>query len=285
MALVVTLAACGGATPEPVDPLSYLGPLDTRAEADGVARDVEAAGYTPSRRLDRARFVAMTFARADGHRTFRVVSRRGIVVALDSHDVLGNLGPSGLFELDADTTEDFDGDGEPEAVLRRRYADHDCLDIFDVDDEGALDAFAVPTRMFADRPFPAATGTPCVEGWISGAPGTATPLVALCLHEGLTRRACAPLELVARDGARVLERPSVRVLEERRATLAARIDAARATPDPEEGLALAAEAALLELVEGHAFEEVLASFDRVRVRFVLDADQASRADLVRASLE
>jgi len=86
--IVVLLASCAPSNP-PFDPLDYLAAgVDPAEEADRVALQLGRAGFVVDRRLEGGGAVALAARRRrDGASAVRVVTRRGVVVALDAPDV------------------------------------------------------------------------------------------------------------------------------------------------------------------------------------------------------
>jgi hypothetical protein len=128
--IVLILSACG-ASAEPADPLDRVSfGIDMHDEAREVERATEREGYALDVRLDSRAFVAFDARNSARESRVRVVTSRGLVVAVDA----GPAMPLERAELyNVPRTPD-----SPELIVRVREAGHayDCYRIFVIDGEG-----------------------------------------------------------------------------------------------------------------------------------------------------
>jgi hypothetical protein len=119
--------------------------VDRDAETDAVVREHEAAGRKLTLHLRGQHFSALGFASQDGLGAVRVLTGRGIALALDSEAGTA-LTPGASYSLLAAPftgTHDADGDGFEE-VFVQRLSDRDepCVLVYRVRDSGFVDLVA-----------------------------------------------------------------------------------------------------------------------------------------------
>ena len=111
-------AACGGALegPRPEDWMRVgVEPEEEAVEVEAALRE---AGWTRTQRRTGDGFVALAFERGEQY-AVRVVSRRGVVVALDSHEPDGLRERHGRVSLPEPPRSDLDGDGREDVLVAR----------------------------------------------------------------------------------------------------------------------------------------------------------------------
>ncbi|MGF1467909.1 MAG: FG-GAP repeat domain-containing protein [Sandaracinaceae bacterium] len=137
--LLSLLAGCGASVVPlpPVDPFLAVG-VEPTEEAAHVAAMLAELGYREVRRVEGERFVAVELVTADERHAVRVVSTRGVVLALDSHEPDGVHLRDGPVELVATVATDLDGDGAEEVAVRLwdRARERHCLALVRIDGEG-----------------------------------------------------------------------------------------------------------------------------------------------------
>jgi hypothetical protein len=259
--------ACGGAHVE-TDPTDYLAVgVDPATEAQSLEAALSASGMRVTREVRGENWFAFAMTRADGASLARVVTHRGVVVALD--ESASALAPArGVLDVRDAPPRDVDGDGTVDVVLVRTESDRTCEMIVGVDADGATHALVVDASTLpADA---------CIED-VRDVDGSATPeaivrVRAHALARGVVPTADLPLE---RDATGVYRRvdPAERFVASERSFRATRLAAARAVPDAGGVYTLAIELALVSYVAGEAPDAQLAAFDDAIAGVVLDVDQ------------
>ncbi len=279
---LASLHACAGApgasSPEPVHLEDWVRVgVSAVEEAQRVREALEAGGWRTTRTIERPAFVALAFSRGPSERAVRVVTGRGVVVALDSHESDGYRERHGVVDLGDDEPADLDGDGTEELLVWRRDGPVPCLVVLrfgargeatmvgddaaalrrgacvsrleDVDDDGRVEAI-VPLR------WPALTfhgRVPTVE-------------VALVEVDGAWRAGRAPAVYVERER------------EARRASLSA----ARGRRDVAGAVVLAVEVAAFGHLTGAARSAQIDAFDRALAGLVLTPAERDQVVAIRA---
>jgi hypothetical protein len=257
---------CGAsrpAVPEAEERL-FIG-VDPQAEAtaltDGLAQD----GYGRTHRVEGEGWVAVAMSREDGASVVRLVTTRGVVVALEE-------GPSPLGHtrgvLDVEPAPpsgtDVDGDGTLDVVIARTESDRRCLLIVHLGEDGAASPLSLdPAGLAADA---------CLEG-LRDVDGNSGPeaIVRVRAH-GLGRASVPTVDLpLERDEAGIYRAvdPAARFIADERRSREARLMLARAAPAPEDVYTLAVELALLVHVSGETPERQLEAFDAALTGVVL----------------
>lgn len=267
--LQLSLLGCAG-TPEPVRFEDWLRVgVDTEDEAAAVERQLTSGGFTRTTRLTSPRFVALAFTREDGKRAVRVVTSRGVVASLDSHEADGvreRHGAVRLLELDG-IEHDVDGDGAPEVVVARDEASRVCHAVLRIDQEGR--AIAVPDDAAELAPGGCVTGFEDVDGdgTMEALAGLSWPELAL---DGVPR---VDAVLVAHEGGfRARGAPVVHQTREREQREQA-LQAAHTRLDVAEALRLGVELAALAHLDGAALDAQVRRFDRALSGLVLTRGQ------------
>lgn len=266
LALVALFAGCGAARPAlpESDELLFVG-VDPQVEAtaliDGLAQD----GYRQTQRVEGTGWVAFAMTREDGASVARLVTRRGVVVALDeSPSPLAHT--RGLLDVEPSPPSgtDVDGDGTIDVVLARAETDRRCLLLVHLGEDGAASPLAIdPEGLAADA---------CLEAF-RDVDGNSDPEAIVRVRAyGLARSGIPTADLpLERDEAGVYRAvgPAARFVADERRTREARLMRARAAPAPEEVYTLAVELALLVHVSGETAERQLEAFDAALTGVVL----------------
>lgn len=268
--LALTLVGCAGA-PEPVRFEDWLQVgVDAEAEAEAVERQLTSGGFTRTTRLESPRFVALAFTREDGRRAARVVTSRGVVASLDSHEPDGvreRHGAVRLLELEGLTDHDLDGDGSPEVVVARDEEGRVCHAVLRIDEEGR--ALAVPDDAAELTPGGCVTGFADVDG-----DGAFEALARLSWPElALDAVPRVDAVLVAHEGGyRARGVPAVHQTRERESREQA-LQVAHTRLNVPEALRLGVELAALAHLDGAAIGAQVARFDRAMQGLVLTRGQ------------
>ena len=254
--------------------------VDPAAEAHTLETSLAASGFHVSSDAEGTGWAAFAMTHPDGASLVRLVTRRGVVVALDetptalapARGILGveSAPPSGT---------DVDGDGTPDVVLSRNEADRRCLMVVGVDDDGGARALVVDTANLAIDV--------CLED-VRDVDGNETPeaivrVRARSLARATTPTADLPLE---RDATGVYRRvgSAARFVADERASRRARIVRARAMPDAEAVYTAAVELALVSFAAGEASDVQLAAFDEGMAGVVLDLDLVTAVHFARGEI-
>lgn len=278
---LVLLTACGGGEPAR-DPRWQFLAVGVRpaAEADRVQQTLEGGGWSLVSRVEGRTFVAQTFANDEtGESSARVVTRRGIVLALDvppseSAQPIRLLEPPG-------GDEDIDGDGNEEIVLARHDPAHDrtCLGVVRVIAEGGF-----------LRPVPEDLSdlgdVVCLEDLEDlDDDGVLEGIAVVRLPELAREQVPAVRVPVAlRDGRWVPTRAPAGFWERQRARLEEAAAEARSARDVERAYVVAVERAALERAAGASVREQVVAFDRVLSGLVLTPGQARSIRAARAQV-
>jgi hypothetical protein len=254
--------------------------VDPVDEAVRVTRTLTEAGFQVTQRAEGDGFVALAMARSDGRRAVRVISSRGVVVALDSHEPDGvreRHGPVRIVELDADRGYDVDRDGHPEVVVARGEDGPPCLAIVRIADDGR--ATVAPTDAEALAPGACPTALEDVDGdeirevlvelrWpqLSLDERVPTLRAALVHDDGAWRATGMPVVYVQRERAR-----RERALAESRDEL-----------DVPTAVRLAVELAALAHLTGASVAAQVERFDRALAGLVLSREEVDRIATIRA---
>lgn len=253
--------------------------VDPADEAGRVVRTLEAAGYQVTERTDAREFVALVLERADGRRAVRVISSRGVVVALDSHEPDGvrlRHGNVGLIHFDADRGHDVDGDGRPELVLTSGDDEPPCMTIVRIGADGRAMIASVQAEVLAPGACP--TGLEDVDG-----DGVREVLVELRWPQlSLDEQVPAVrAPLLYEEGAwRAAGMPPVYEQRER-AWREAALEEARRAPDVPRSLRLAVELAALAHLSEAPLAAQVERFDRALDELTLTAAQAESVARIR----
>lgn len=105
-------------------------------EAERVRETLEAAGWEIAQRIEAPGHVALAFRRGE-QRAVRVVTSRGVVIALDSYEPDGFHVRHGSVSLAPRDEPDVDGDGRPDVVVARDEDGARCLAVIRIDESGA----------------------------------------------------------------------------------------------------------------------------------------------------
>ncbi len=138
----VLLVACA-AVPDglPAERFLRVG-VSPQDEAASVRAALEAAGWETTREVESARFLALAFRRGEEGRAVRVITSRGVVAALDSHEPDGIRARHGRVTLAEPATRDVDGDGDEELIVLREGGASPCLAVLRFEADGSARAIA-----------------------------------------------------------------------------------------------------------------------------------------------
>jgi hypothetical protein len=153
VALACLTGACGGAPNAEADPLEQL--------RFGVAPDEEAhlavepllrAGYRLVARQDGHTFVALELRRGTEDRAIRVITRRGVALALDALEPNQVVVRDGRIELVPHPRPfDLDADGREDLFVGAEHRDHLCVLPLRVDEDGVVQAMPPDLGPLADQ--------------------------------------------------------------------------------------------------------------------------------------
>ncbi len=262
------------------DPTDYLAVgVEPRVEArtleDGLAHD----GYRLASEASGEGWSAFAMTRSDGSSLARVVSRRGVVVALDEGPT--PVAPArGLLAVDAGASgTDVDHDGTPDVVLARQETGRACLLLVGIDADGGARPLVVDTANLALDV--------CLEA-VRDVDGNDAPEAIVRVRSPALARATIPVAdlPLERDATGVFRRvdPAARFVADERAARQARLTAARSAPDAEAVYAAAVELALVSFVAGEASDVQVTAFDEAMSGVVLDVDLLTAVHFARAEI-
>lgn len=281
MALLALLAAACGATRVERDPTDYLAVgVDPAAEARTLEEALAGEGYRPSSEGAGEGWQAFAMTRADGSSVARLLTRRGVVVALDEAPT--PLAPArGVLRVlpSPPSGSDLDLDGTTDVVLAREERERTCLLVIGVDDDGGARPLVVDTsNLAADL---------CLEA-VEDVDGNHTPEAIVRVRAHALARATIPTAdlPLERDATGVYRRVDAaeRFVADQRGERQARLARARAMPDAEVAYALAVELALVSFVAGEAPDVQLAAFDAAIEGVVLDVDLLTAVHFARGEI-
>lgn len=280
LVLCLVLGACAGREPRP-DPLAMLElGVDARAEAAAVAESLARGGFTLRRRIDGADVVGLVFDGPGGATALRVVTKRGIALAIDEAAAEG--GPARRLDLVAPggAARDLDRDDRVELLVSVHdvLTEQTCLGVVRV----ARDGSAREVPLEAGWLAPDACAGSLVDANADGTPELAVvarfPLLAIEATPRITvpfggrRGTWAPLS--PREAPAFFER-------ERRERESALRDA-RARLDLADAHRLAVELAALARLAGRDPAGQVAAFDRALLGLVVTEPQAQAIARTRA---
>lgn len=276
------MAGCGGPQGPP-DPLQYLQiGVEPAAETDAVADNLAEAGYELERRIDGRTFSALSAHRPDdGATAVRVITRRGIAMALDGPTE--TVDAIGLVPAASDSPlHDLDGDGLEEiaVVSHDRVRARRCLRLLRIRD----DARVVPVALENEGVPPDA----CVEALEDVGGDPRAEALVVVRHRDLARTVVPSVTVpfAGRDGEWALSRGEPQDPYWRDAIAARRreLEAARAALDVESSYRLAVELASLLHFRGRSATEQVRAFDDALRGLVLAPSQAEAVGAARGHI-
>lgn len=274
--LALALGACA-ASPEPLrlEDFMRVG-VDPNEEAAHVRATLEAAEWVMTTRLEGEGWVALAFARAE-ERAVRVVSRRGVVAALDSHELDGLLVRHGRISLVEREDPDVDGDGRADIVVAREEGGVRCLAVLRVDASGEASA--------AEDDAEAIHSGSCVERLEDiDDDGQLEAMVPLAWPDLAMGDEVAAVEVVLtpRDGDFRAEGLPAAYLERERGVRLAALEGAQARRDVPAATRLAVELAALAHLSGAVPAAQVRRFDEALSGLVLSEAERDRVAEIRA---
>ncbi|MEC7524811.1 MAG: VCBS repeat-containing protein [Myxococcota bacterium] len=253
--------------------------VDPRAEAEAIERALTDAGWSLATRREAPDFVALAFTR-DEQRAIRLVTRRGVVLALDSHELDGLRIRHGLVSLPEPPREDLDGDGRPDLLIAREEADAPrCLAVVRVDEEGRAASLPIAGDALATGACASELVDVDGDGELEAVVALRWPELAM---EGEVPAVEAPLVLSSEGW-----RPDGLPATHRDAELAPRLAAlerARAELDVPQAARLGVELAALAHLAGAAMSAQVERFDAALAGMVLSEAEAARAAEIRGAI-
>jgi hypothetical protein len=252
--------------------------VDPNREAESVIASQRERGYPLAVRVLGQHFTALGFMDKGGRsNTVRVLTQRGIAVALDSRPqtLLQSAVTYALIQPEVVGSHDVDGDGFEEIVIEERSGAKSCLRLYRVRDVGFVDPVGMDTRLLGQE-F-------CADSVIDLDRDGVIELVAELDLTGFVRfgaNAAGPhLQLplwaaqhrfVARAGSAAQKA----WLAQERARREAELQRARGRLDSANSYALAIELAALAHLEGSDPATQLGAFDRALSGLMLTAEQS-----------
>ena len=262
-------AGCGASAPPPAldyDRFLRVG-VEPAAEADAIEAHLARAGYEPSGRVDAEGWSALAAHRPDGVSVARVVTTRGVVIAIEAQP------EEGLLRVDrATAARDADHDGTLDVVIERAEAERVCLLIAAMSAEGG----AAPLIVDPEGIEPGV----CLEDVRDVDHDGRDEAIVRVRVWALARAACPTIDIpLARDERGIFQRGSLPTsfVAAERAVRQQALEAARATPDAEEAFRLGVELAALARADGADPAVQLAAFDAAMSGVVLSAELAEAA--------
>jgi hypothetical protein len=251
--------------------------VDPDAEANAVIESQKERDYRLARRMDGRHFAALGFMDRGGRsRAVRILTVRGIAVALDSRPQ-SPIQPAANYALISSPlaeTYDADGDGFEEVFVEERTANEACLRVFRVRDVGFVDPVVVDSLVLGQEICPHAAIDLDGDGVVEltteldlvGFPGTGAivPRMHLPLWADQHR-------FVARAGSAAQRA----WLGRERARLDAELQRARQRLDVSRCYFIGIELAALAYLERSDPAAQLAAFDRALGGMVLTPPQAA----------
>lgn len=278
------LVACASSPVPGLDPLRYFrAGVAPHREARRVVNHLEGAGYSVRKRIEGETFVALAFARPqDGASAVRIITRRGIAVALDAptegRPAAGRVG----LRAPRGDHHDLDGDGRPEIAVRLHDArrERTCVAVMRVLQDGRV----VEMGLRRDP-----TPTRCIErlhdvdgnGSLEALMGIRYPELAM----GRTPEVFLPL-VSEGDEWVVATPPALEGYWNRaRARRKRAVERAREDVDIRAGYRLAVEMAALARGRGEPTRAQVRAFDDALRGLVPSEAQARRIERVRRYIE
>lgn len=279
--LALLLAACAGASAPVADPTDYLAVgVDPITEAHTLEASLAGDGFRSSSEAQGPGWAGFAMTRPDGASLARLVTRRGVVVALDETPsaIAPTRGVLGIEPAPPSGT-DLDGDGTNDVVLSRTEADRRCLMVVGVDDDGGARPLVVDTANLALDV--------CLEE-VRDVDGNEAPEAIVRVRARALARASVPVAdlPLERDDTGEYRRvdPAERFIALERGARRARIGAARATPDAEAVYTAAVELALVSFVAGESPDVQVQAFDEGMSGVVLDVDLLTAVHFARGEI-
>ena len=277
--LAALAAACAGALegPRPEDWMRVgVEPGEEAVEVEAALRE---AGWTRTERRAGDGFVALAFERGEQY-AVRVVSRRGVVVALDSHEPDGLRERHGRVSLPEPPRSDLDGDGREDVLVARDDdAGERCLAVVRVDPEGRAEALPIAGDALATGACASALTDVDGDGRLEAMVSLRWPQLAV---RGEVPGVDAPLVLTA-EGWRPDGLPASHEASETEARRAA-LEAAREGLDVGVSVRLGVELAALAHLSGAAMSAQVERFDAALEGLVLEEADAARVAEIRAAI-
>jgi hypothetical protein len=260
---------CGAARPPLPGDEEFLDVgVDPQLEATALERGLSEAGYGHTQRVEGEGWVALAMTREDGASVARLVTRRGVVIALDeTSSLLGHTRGVLAIEAAPPTGTDVDGDGSLDVLLVRAESDRRCLLVVHLGEDGAASPLVLdPEGLAPDA---------CLEAF-RDVDGNADPEAIVRVRAHVLARSAIPTvdRPLERDASGVFRAvdPAARFVADERRAREARLMLARATPSPEDAYTIAVELALLVAVSGETPERQLEAFDAAMTGVVLTED-------------
>jgi len=275
------VAGCGGAPPAERDPADYLAVgVDPSVEAHTLETSLAASSYRVTSEVTGEGWTAFAMTREDGASLARVVTHRGVVVAVD--ELPTPLAPArGVLSVEPSPPSgtDVDRDGTSDVVLARQERDRRCLMMLGIDADGGGHALVVDAANLASDL--------CVED-VRDVDGNEAPEAIVRVRaRSLARQAIPVADLpLERDATGVYRRvdPAERFVADERRTRAARLAIARAAPDAEAVYTIALELALVAYAAGEAPDAQVQAFDDAMSGVVLDVDLLTAVHFARGEI-
>jgi len=277
VSLGAALLGCASA-PEPIHMEDWVRMgVSVQQEAGEVRATLEAAGWTTTRTVGRPTFVALALSRGADERAVRVITSRGVVVALDSHESDGYRVRHGLVELGDEGPQDVDGDGREELLVWRRDGAFPCLAVLRFDEQGGATVMADDAAALREGACVTRLEDVDADGRVEA--------IAVLRWPGLALAEQTPgleVPLVEQDGAWRAGHVPVAYEESQREIRRVMLEAARARRDVDTAVRLAVEVAALAHLTGASRSAQVERFDAALSGLVLDDEQRNRIAEIRA---
>lgn len=281
------LCACAGAPASPFfgDEKYLRFGVEPDAEASALVKEREKLGESLATRITGQSFTALGFIDRNGQPVaVRVVTARGIELALDLDDRNALTAPT-TYELVAaplTTTQDADGDGFEEVFVMQRQGTARCMLVYRVRDVGFVDEVPVTVHAFGQDLCPTSAEDLNADGKVE--------LLASAALDGVAfpKQASVRVPLWASEHRFALGGPADALaswMSAERTSREIELAEARRLLDVRWALRLAFELAALSLVDGQTRAQQLQVFDAALHGLVLDADEQTAVLAARARID
>ncbi len=245
-------------------------------EAELIRERLEAAGWETWQELAAEGLVALAFRRGD-ERAVRVVTHRGVVIALDSHESDGVRVRHGSVSLVAPDDPGVDRIGRHEVVVARDQDGARCLAVIRIDESGAADLMEDDAEALQEGACVARFEDVDGDGRVEAMVELAWPDLAMG-----TEVARVDVALVEREAAWRADGMPVVYVEREREARREELQEARERRDVGRAVRLAVEIAAIAHLTGASIAAQVRRYDDALAGLVLSVAERDRVASIRA---